>query len=97
MGTRDRELDTLGVVVDGVAIGFSLVLLSFGPLELLGAIGLVGGAALLLADGAAYLTELAGYDEAADNIKSSTFYPRCLFTLMTPTGRGVGLGQGRAR
>lgn len=93
MGTRDRQLDTVGIVLDGVAIGFSLVLLSFGPLEVLGVIGLIGGAALLLADGSAYLAELAGADETSDEIKSATFYPRCLFALMTLPDAAWGLGK----
>ena len=92
-GTPDRKLDTAGVVMDGVGIGLSLVLMSFGPLEVLGLIGLIGGAALLLSDGAAYATELAGYDEAADEIKSVTFYPRCVFTLMTLPDAAWGLGK----
>lgn len=53
-----------------------------GPMEVIGSIAAVGGAALLLADGAAYLTELAGADETAVNIKHRTFIPRCIFTLM---------------
>ena len=93
MGSSERKLDTVGVLVDGLAIGVSLVLMSFGPLEVLGLIGLVGGAALLLSDGAAYVTELAGFDETAEDIKSITFYPRCLFTLMTLPDAAWGLGK----
>ncbi len=92
-GSPDRRLDTAGVVMDGVGIGFSLVLMSFGPLEVLGFIALMGGAALLISDGAAYATELAGYDETADNIKSATFYPRCVFTLLTLPDAAWGVGK----
>ena len=92
-GSPDRKLDTVGVVMDGVGIGLSLVLMSFGPLEVLGLIGLIGGAALLISDGSAYATELAGYDETADEIKSATFYPRCVFTLMTLPDAAWGLGK----
>ncbi len=92
-GSPDRKLDTAGVVMDGVGIGLSLVLVSFGPLEILGLIAMIGGAALLVSDGLAYGTELAGYDEAADQIKSATFYPRCVFALMTLPDAAWGLGK----
>ena len=92
-GSPDRRLDTAGVVMDGVGIGFSLVLMSFGPLEVLGFIALVGGVALLASDGLAYVTELAGLDETADEIKSVTFYPRCVFTLMTLPDAAWGVGK----
>ena len=92
-GSPDRRLDTAGVVMDGVGIGFSLVLMSFGPLEVLGVIALFGGGAVLVADGLAYATELAGYDETADGIKSWTFYPRCIFTLMTLPDAAWGIGK----
>jgi hypothetical protein len=54
---------------------------------------LVGGVALLVADGVAYGTEMAGYDEAAENIKRYTFWPRCLATVMTLPDAIWGVGK----
>ncbi len=92
-GTKERRMDGLGVAVDALGIGASLVLMSFGPLEVLGAVALIGGAALLVMDGAAYVSEIAGADKTADNIKHATFYPRCLATLATLPDAIWGIGK----
>ena len=93
VGTREHRLDGLGVAIDVVGIGASLVLMSFGPLEVLGAVALIGGAALLVMDGASYVSEIAGNDKTADNIKHFTFYPRCLATLATLPDAVWGIGK----
>lgn len=82
-GLTGRQSDGVGVAIDAVGVGLSLVLLSFGPLEILGAVALIGGAVLLVSDGAAYTAEMAGADDIAKTIKYITFYPRCLATLAT--------------
>ncbi len=67
--------------------------MSFGPLEVLGAVALIGGAALLVMNGASYVSECAGDDKTADNIKHYTFYPRCLATLATLPDAIWGVGR----
>ncbi len=91
--TKEHRLDGLGVALDGLGIGISIVLMSFGPLEVLGAVALIGGAALLVMDGASYVSECAGDDKTADNIKHYTFYPRCLATLATLPDAIWGVGR----
>ena len=93
VGTQEHRMDGLGVALDVVGIGASLVLMSFGPLEVLGAVALIGGAALLVMDGASYVSEIAGNDKTADNIKHFTFYPRCLATLATLPDAVWGVGK----
>ncbi len=75
--------DTEGVAFDIAAVALSIFLIATGTAEVLGVIALVGGVALLVMDGAAYGTELAGDDETAENIKDATFPFRCLAMLAT--------------
>jgi hypothetical protein len=92
-GLTDHQADGVGVALDAVGVGLSFALMSFGPLELLGAVALIGGVALLVADGVAYGTEMAGYDEAAKNVKYYTFWPRCLATVITLPDAVWGVGK----
>lgn len=82
-GLTAHQSDGVGVAIDAVGVGLSLVLASLGPLEVLGLIALVGGAVVLVLDGAAYTTEMAGHEEIAKTVRYYTFYPRCLATLAT--------------
>ena len=91
--TKEHRMDGVGVALDALGIGISVVLMSFGPLEVLGAVALIGGAALLVMDGASYVSECAGNEETANNIKRATFYPRCLATLATLPDAIWGVGR----
>ncbi len=92
-GMTDHQSDGLGVVLDAVGVGLSFALMSFGPLEVLGTIALIGGLALLVADGVAYATEMTGHEDAAKTIKYYTFWPRCVATVMTLPDAVWGVGK----
>ncbi len=89
---KDRE-DTKGIAFDVAAVAISAFLLLTGTAEVVGIVAAVGGVALLVMDGAAYGTELAGDDEAADKIKDITFPFRCLAMLATLPDAAWNVGK----
>lgn len=89
---KDRE-DTEGIAFDVAAVALSAFLLLTGTAEVLGVVAAVGGVALLVLDGAAYGTELAGDDGTADKIKDFTFPFRCLAMVATLPDAAWNVGK----
>ncbi len=85
--------DTEGIGFDVAAVALSAFLLLTGTAEVLGVVAAVGGVALLVMDGAAYGTELAGDDGTADQIKDVTFPFRCLAMVATLPDAAWNVGK----
>ena len=80
--------DGLGVALDIICVAATIVLLpeilAAGTVAMgIGLAAAAGGAALLVADGAAYGVEMWGDDEAAEEIKKKTETLRIIATVMT--------------
>ncbi len=85
--------DSEGIAFDVAAVALSAFLLLTGTAEVLGIVAAVGGVALLVMDGAAYGTELAGDDATADKIKDVTFPFRCLAMVATLPDAAWNVGK----
>ncbi|MGI4747802.1 MAG: hypothetical protein ACRYGI_17505 [Janthinobacterium lividum] len=81
MATSHRD-DGVGVALDIVCVGLSLALVPTG-LGAFAALGLFGGALLLIADGTSYGMELSGNNERAEAFKSNTEKIRIFATIAT--------------